>query len=811
MAKLLYLQNYSNYYNRIIKRIEDYAELESYTKVVMDKINFNPNDNVDTDLIVNWSDTWTPDYMMELGENNEILGRWYVLETIRTRKGQYRFILRRDLVAEHYNDLQNSIANIDRCIVDPTNPLIYNKEPFSYNQIKKDEIPVYDRTLCPWIVGYMDDEAAHDYTGENKIVLDETYDVDLGTVRYEDWIYYDLIDTDIKSNFKVSQTDVIISFANDFWTGGYSGCHAYQSPNSSWSSATTGNIGTSNETIRYSESTYNNVKNSSTRHTWINQTTINTYLEPNITETNRITNSDITNLNALNGKKVKFQNGIYIIYFNGNGTGSHTKDRVDDSVTDYVVNCFQSHYDGSVKNNGRCSYTYTWDRFTLGVTNVTQTARASIEFKFTTSSNKLIDAPYRMFAIPLPNVTETSPSLTITYVNTNRCPVMRDIMLTLVQNLIIDLDTHLYDIQILPYCPVEWNSYSYGIPDNRSYIDFPADKWVEDRDYNWIYTWEGQTKFWRGIMVFPKESSFKFTVDKTIDKSDIYINNLKTYNELFPLEDIKIQNETEFVRLCSPNYASVFEFSPAKNKGIKAFNIACTYKPFNPFIVVAPQFDGLYGADYNDNRGLVLAGDFSLSQVSDSWIQFQIQNKSYAESFSREITSMEREQKIQREEAGWQIAAGTVTGAASGAVAGGMVGGGYGAAAGAVVGGVTSLVGGILDYQNLDKRLNEQINYRKDMFMYQLQNIKAKPDTLQKTSSVNANSKYVPFIELYDCTDQEKELLRQYITYNGMTAGFCGPIDTSGYVRANIIRFNGDIGTHELNELNNELMKGVYL
>lgn len=143
----------------------------------------------------------------------------------------------------------------------------------------------------------------------------------------------------------------------------------------------------------------------------------------------------------------------------------------------------------------------------------------------------------------------------------------------------------------------------------------------------------------------------------------------------------------------------------------------------------------------------------------------------------------------------------------------GMMSGGnlYAAAGGAIAGAATSLVGGIMDYANLEKRQVEALNYKKDMFNFQLQNIKAKPDTLEKTSAINANSKYVPFIEKYDCTDEEKALLKQYLKYNGYTAGFCGPIDMTGFVKANIIRYNDYIDTLELMELNEELKKGVYL
>ena len=809
MERLCLLRNFNKYYNRTIKRVSNTLELADYDKVILENINFNFNDYVETEQIINWDEAWLPDYLVLLDEGTGIKQRWFVLEADKVREKQYNLKLRRDLVADDYDSLQNCVANIDRCIVPSDNPLIFNKEPFEYNQIKKGEIQLYDRTSCPWIIGYMDNEASIDYTGDHAIVLSEDFDVDLSNTTYEDWTYHNLVTQDIKNNVRLIDTAVTISW-DDWWGSGIIGGKAYQNQTRSWYNAISGQVGTNNEAIRYSESNFNTVKNEAHRYMWYNWNTCNQKLLENETETNVISNTDLSNLRALNGCLVKFSNGIYRINFTANGSRDVTRNKQDNSLATYVLNCFQSQVSGSKKHN-YLDYTYRYDRYYLTATPVTSSATSSLSFSMTTGTNKLKDAPYRMFAIPLPNI-QDAPGFTVKYLGDNKYTCNKDMILTLVQHLIVDLGDHLFDIQLLPYCPVEFEGYSFS--ENVQYADMPVNggvgRWVKNVDYDEIIYTAGGSSLYEGIVVYPKESSFKFTIEETVDtKTSSKVN----INDLFPITDKKIQNETEFVRFCSPNYASAFEFSPAKNGGIKSVNVACTYKPFNPFILVAPQFDELYGKDYSDNRGLVLAGDYSLAQISDKWIEFQIQNKSYAEAFKREIINMEREYNIQREEAGWQIAAGTVTGAASGALTGGVMSGGnpYAAAAGAIVGGATSLVGGILDYNNLEKRQTEAINYKKDLFNFQLQNIKAQPDTLEKTSSINANSKYVPYIENYDCTEQEKNLLKAYIQYNGMTAGFVGPINMTGFVRANIIRYFGDYGTYELNELNNELMKGVYL
>lgn len=143
---------------------------------------------------------------------------------------------------------------------------------------------------------------------------------------------------------------------------------------------------------------------------------------------------------------------------------------------------------------------------------------------------------------------------------------------------------------------------------------------------------------------------------------------------------------------------------------------------------------------------------------------------------------------------------------------GSLLGGPIGAGVMGAVGAGASLAGGIADISNTKKLQAEQLSAKTDQFNYSLQNIKAQPTTLTKTSAINATNKYVPFIEYYSCTDEEKQILEDFITYNGMNAGYVGNIDFSGYVQANIIRANSvQINATELSVLNEELAKGVYL
>ena len=287
----------------------------------------------------------------------------------------------------------------------------------------------------------------------------------------------------------------------------------------------------------------------------------------------------------------------------------------------------------------------------------------------------------------------------------------------------------------------------------------------------------------------------------------------------YPIEvlDYKVENQCDMYRLCSPNYASVFEFNAARNGGVEGYNVRFTYKPYQPFINVAPKFGRLYGNDFKDNRGLILSGDFSLPIVTDAWVNYQLQNKNYLLSFDRQIENMEVQHGWQRAQAITGAVAGTLQGGATGAAAGGMTAGAAGAVIGGVIGTGTSLAGGIMDVNMQQALYNEALDFARDNFGYQLGNIKALPNTLNKVSSIVANSKLFPFVEYYTCTDEERKAFEDKLKYNGMSIGRIGHIldfkhpDMQTYIKGQIIRLEGKFDTHMVNEIANEFNKGWYI
>ena len=322
---------------------------------------------------------------------------------------------------------------------------------------------------------------------------------------------------------------------------------------------------------------------------------------------------------------------------------------------------------------------------------------------------------------------------------------------------------------------------------------------VPDYWITWNYT--AANPVIKSIIIYPKSNSFSVALD--------YNLSLK--------ESMKIDSQTDLYRLVSPNYQGSFDFNVAKNGGaVNGFIADCTYKPYTPYIKVAPNFAWLYGTNYGDCRGLICGGDFSIGLMESKWQEFQLNNKNYQNIFNREIQNLDVNQSIQRTQqyvtGGLNIARDTIAGGVAGGLATGSP---YGAIAGAAIGGIGSGVGYAMDINLMEKGLQEQRQFSIDKFRMQLGNIQALPYTLTKVGAFNINSKVFPFLEYYTCSEQEKEALRMKIQYEGMTVGIVdilGNYMSGGYVQADLIRNEAIIeDSHLVDDIYIELTKGVYM
>ena len=120
--------------------------------------------------------------------------------------------------------------------------------------------------------------------------------------------------------------------------------------------------------------------------------------------------------------------------------------------------------------------------------------------------------------------------------------------------------------------------------------------------------------------------------------------------------------------------------------------------PYKPYIHINPNFKSLYGTDWNDSKGLLCGGDFSLPKYTNAWETYQLNNKNYQQIFDRQIRNIDFNYTQERFKAAFGLTAGALAGSVGGAIAGSKFGGPIGAGVGAVAGGVASGIGGIMHY-----------------------------------------------------------------------------------------------------------------
>ena len=302
------------------------------------------------------------------------------------------------------------------------------------------------------------------------------------------------------------------------------------------------------------------------------------------------------------------------------------------------------------------------------------------------------------------------------------------------------------------------------------------------------------------------------------DESTLHGYNYTTYT----IANVKKDSQTVKARIVSPNSNGVWEFVPAKSVYGDGDTISFTFRmtcmPYQPYIKVEPTFARLYGNDYDDPRGLICGGDFSLPQITDQWKTYQIQNKNYQVMFNRQIESLDLQQKWASRTDIANAITGTVSGVAGGALSGSMVGGGVGAAVGGVIGGAASIAGGVMDiYANNDLR-KDQREAVEQQHNWQLQNIQALPYSVSKATNFNNEQPKVPYLEIYDCTDKEKTNFDNYLNLYSYSIGrygkFSDYVKPTGrtWLQGTFVRLKGiSDDSHYLAAITDEVKQGFYI
>lgn len=792
----LQFYKWNNYFNRIYKPFSLEEASDALVGSILNVNGFNPNDGVDTEQMTGINTfTEIPDYCVVV-EGTEIISKWFVIECQRTRLGQYKLSLHRDLISDYYQELMEAPVFIEKGFLTYNNPLIFNRESMTFNRVKKEEILLKDDTYSPWLVAYVG--KASDGTlpqeGIKGSITDTKPNPDVSVTSLDQYEYY------AYAKINPNRQNFFVGLYNTLYK-----VYARPRANLSYLVYTYGDQNPIDSVGVYADDqpsrSCTGVDSGLLSRNYFN------YIDQmNIDLAGQVgtkSNTAMGNLIGQAGKIIRVGADAPYKYYQVSVESQQynipetylSAGALFNTMSSWIVSA-----GGSNINNKTISYQVDTTSYSIILKDITSNVSAS--FTYTTTKQQLEDAPYAMVVAPyndlLFQLTVNGIRETIT--------VKASMQLEAMSSFVNNGQTFVYDFQLLPYCPISGIEGSYDAESGINiYMTDPSEK-----SYSLIKDSDGAT---HGIVLYAQYSKFSKKIPMSSNSAYDYLTNVVKN----PIER-KVKNECELVRIASPNGSNSFDFSPQLNDGFDYIQVDCTYKPYSPYIRVAPDFAGLYGDNFGDTRGLIVQGDFSLPVITDQWKLYEINNKNYANVFDRETQSLEIKEHYRRVQSVAGITAGAL-GAAGTGTALGSAGGPISMALGAAVGAGASVAGGIADY-TISKRLYEDnMSYRQDMYSMNLENIQARPNGLAKTSAFTNNNKIFPFIEFYSATDAEKDAFRSKLLYNGMTVGVIGKItdyigykvgsESHHYVKGQLIQIDVSDDYHTCQAINNEINMGI--
>lgn len=800
----LTLLRYANYKNRIVRtplqNVQDYVDIYGATILteLMGVINWNPNDGISATQVFDYTGA-TPDYCLVSNDYGEIESRWYVMEARRTRHGQYQVGLLRDVIADYYNEVLDATYFVEKATPRLGDPALYNEEMLNTNQILTRKDLLYDETGCPWIVGYIpksfpededaqptsitldfeffpepDYEVTHiedfqGYSSLNKSYLapgqtfraETFYTVNGGTARARRGITLELTENSVTATGPTnanSWEDLTISLPAYYGNGDFAAQGVSYGAIINLREQITKEIGKLNTAniynyfLHFQPYELSNATLESLVNKTIRETSTNTYYKV-VKETSEVFYE--AECTSISGQLWNSLRGV----FNA---------KADNFLYLTANSCF-------------IRGPLTLERYSL------KSVGASGTTTITHNRSTLEDQPYDMFCMPY------SDDL---YLGIDGYPAVKfskAVAMGVAQQLASKIGSAaVYDIQIVPYSPVS-RLLATG-PNGEKMITY---KQIAATDITTKPNEQGLSTI-IGAMFWCSSSQFSFEIPYYIDLPS---NSIST----------KIMSICDKYRLCSPNMASFFDFDPVKNKGVSAIEVDCYYKPYNPYIHLNPKFGGIYGGSTGwEVRGLDLAGNFSLTQISSAWADYQLQNKNFQNVFDRQQANLTKMRGYERAE---QIVSGVV-GAAGAGVQTGLMTGNVGL--GLIAGGV-STVGGVADIFHLEGKYKEVLDYNKTMHEYSLENIQALPESLTRVDALSPNNPIIPYIEYYTSTEIEKNAIRNNLIYGGMTIGRIGSLrdfvyENPTFMKGQLIRIEGlQEDYHFADTISQELKLGVFI
>lgn len=397
------------------------------------------------------------------------------------------------------------------------------------------------------------------------------------------------------------------------------------------------------------------------------------------------------------------------------------------------------------------------------------------------TTQQLVDEPYSVLAFPLFNCKITGDSSTY---NIQR-PQAFMIFNTVIQYLSGE-NPYLIDAQIYPYCPV-----LTGVASQLNGYPF-----------------------------------FKIS-------SNTYTHNCEI--QLLPKSDIKKEYIERNYSIVSPEQSGKFNFqfydyineiidNNGTNMAKMTVSIKTALKPFGivASAVIQPTLNSLMGITYaSDLRGSQpTSNGFECSLSSNAFETYKRQNSNYQQIFKLQQDKLQLTHETEKVNENTSAVVNTITATAMGAIGGAALGGGgwtgiAGAVAGGAAAGATVGIANAIQVAQNDKLREFEIYQQQQNFDLQIGTIKNLPNSINRISSFNEIilQDFWFVIEIYECSDYEKEIVDYFIDNYGYGIGVFSFISNfykeGWFIRSTLVTSNFLPNLHEIAA--KEFMRGIYI
>jgi hypothetical protein len=764
--------------SNICNKIES---IESVDYIFANVVSFNGYNGVDANIIIDTVDSNVPDpptYLI-LDDNRENTNstfsgnQYYVTNSVFLKKNLYRLTLIRDILANHYKYPERDWRNIEcyienGSITNQNDSTKYNRYNFNLNMIKKKETLLSDKfSIVSFYTQRRNSSGVEIDIPITNISLSDVSDI------YESFETMNAFNTKYPSGvYKKSSISDTINVIIQNTTKNPDNQYLIFSASFQMKSATGLYLSTYNSNLQNINDFSNTTVIKNIQFNYPNESIVSKFASRYSTTLNQ---------SFVNNANVKY---VYSTFNNDNGTNGYLE------LNNKIVMIEGIKYKVSVVNSSVAKeITLNNSNKNLLIIAAINTISDNIGYNISSESHSgATDFVFRY--------NEYSTNITIT-------PFIED---------------NVYSLTLNP---------SLSMLKDTGVKCFGINNLTKDNYQKWI-------KFMVGAMTQNKE-----IIQSVIIPANIYLNKMidsnfgiitdrdhkLVYNYIYNQDEFEeIEKECKYISIKSPSYASNFEFTPFLNDGVSKFYVDISLKPFGTIIYVKPDFNGLYGLNFEDKRGLLIAEDYSITNISDAWIDYKYNNQNYLNSFNRQVQSLELSNKyasdsdklaIERSDYEAKNLARQNTASAWGIF-------------NTLLLNIPSSVGAYTsktrdDYNEavkMDTAMNQAIredtmSATKDMFNYNIGNIKSVAPIVSKVDCFDIYFKYQIIIEEYEATESEKEYVKQYYKNNGSKIGKIDKaknyIKTDHLFKAKAIVKDNNYTEPELMELKNRLAGGIYV